>query len=120
MPVEPTESQIKSFVASDMSGPIVMLNLLRFKPIGGRQSYASYADGVGPILNDIGAEIVFYGDARAVVIGEEGEWDLVVLVRYPSKHAFVQMLRLPEYQAITGLRAEALLDSRLICLSAGP
>jgi uncharacterized protein (DUF1330 family) len=119
MPIEPTESQIKSFVTSEISGPIVMLNLLRFKPSGGRESYGRYADGVGPILDDIGAEIVFYGDAHAVVIGEEGEWDVVVLVRYPSKDAFVEMIRLPEYQAITGLRAEALLDSRLVCLSAG-
>jgi uncharacterized protein (DUF1330 family) len=118
MPIEPTESQIKTFVTSDISGPIVMLNLLRFKPNGGRELYAKYGDGVGPILNNIGAEIVFYGNAQAVVIGEEGEWDLVVLVRYPSKDAFVQMLRLPEYQAIMGLRAEALLDSRLICMSA--
>jgi uncharacterized protein (DUF1330 family) len=117
MPIEPTESQIKSFVTSEISGPIVMLNLLRFKPAGGRELYAEYGDGVGPILNNIGAEIVFYGNAQAVVIGV-GEWDLVVLVRYPSKDAFVQMLRLPEYQAIMGLRAEALLDSRLVCLSA--
>ena len=117
MPVEPTGTQIASLMTNELSGPIVMVNLLRFKPEGGRESYARYADGVGPILNDIGAEVVFYGSAHTVVIGDEGEWDLVVLVRYPSKEAFLEMVRLPEYQAISGLRTEALLDSRLIaCL----
>ena len=48
------------------------------------------------------------------MIGEDGEWDSILVVRYPSKEAFLQMLRIPAYQAVTRYRTEALIDARLI------
>ncbi len=42
------------------------------------------------------------------------EWDIVILVRYPSRSRFVSMLADPDYQAIAPIRAAALADSRLI------
>lgn len=38
MAVDPTGKDLKAFLGADEEGPIVMLNLLRFKP-GGRESY---------------------------------------------------------------------------------
>jgi uncharacterized protein (DUF1330 family) len=50
-----------------------------------------------------------------VVIGEDADrWDSVVLVEYPSRRAFLDMVSSPEYQAIAGRRTDALTDSRLI------
>jgi len=114
MAIDPTGSQIKALVTSELDGPIVMLNLLRFKPGGGRESYAAYLEAADPYLSQVGGEVLFRGDARQVVIGEDGEWDLVLVVRYPSKEAFLEMLRIPEYHEATALRTNALLDSRLI------
>lgn len=34
--IEPTAEQIKELVEMDVKGPLVMLNLLKFKPEGGR------------------------------------------------------------------------------------
>ena len=47
------------------------------------------------------------------VIGPE-DWDLVILVRYPTRRQFVAMLKDPDYQKIAPIRAAALADSRLI------
>ena len=62
-----------------------------------------------------GGEPVFMGRVGAGVIVDEHEsWDLMILVRYPTRRQFVEMLADPGYQAIAPIRAAALADSRLI------
>ena len=68
-----------------------------------------------PHLQEAGAEIVYHGSASDTVIGPVGEhWDQVVLVRYPNPAAFIAMVTKPEYQKLSGHRAAALSDSRLV------
>ncbi len=93
-------------------GPVVMLNLLDFKPAGGLERYAEYGEGVAPLLSRVGARILYAGNATAPVIGPS-KWDLVILVEYPTRQAFLEMIGSPEYAAIAHLRAEALERSEL-------
>jgi uncharacterized protein (DUF1330 family) len=120
MPIDPTGRQIKALVTSDLAGPIVMLNLLRFKPDGGRALYDDYLATTAPFLSQVGGNVIFHGEARSVVIGEDGEWDSVLVVRYPSKEAFLEMLRIPEYHEGTALRTSALVDARLVACEESP
>jgi uncharacterized protein (DUF1330 family) len=92
---------------SGEEAPVVMLNLLRFKPDGGRERYAEYGAAVAPILGRLGGRIVFAGDPGLVLLGE-GSWDMVALVEYPSRGTFLEMIGSDEYQAIAHLRTEAL------------
>jgi uncharacterized protein (DUF1330 family) len=92
--------------------PLVMLNLLAFKPDGGRQRYEEYAAAVAPLLEKAGGRIAFVGEPAAVLIGD-GSWDLVALVEYPTRQAFLEMIGSPEYQAIGHLRTEALARGEL-------
>jgi uncharacterized protein (DUF1330 family) len=89
------------------SEPVVMLNLLRFKPDGGRQRYLEYGEAVAPSLEKVGGRIVWSGLPSSPLLGEQG-WDLVVLVEYPTRQAFLEMIGSPEYQSIGHLRTEAL------------
>jgi uncharacterized protein (DUF1330 family) len=84
-----------------------MLNLLRFKPDGGQERYLEYGTAVAPLLEKVGGRIVWTGQPAAPLLGESG-WDLVVLVEYPSRGAFLEMIASPEYQEIGHLRTEAL------------
>ena len=102
----PTPEQMQEFLALP-DGPIVMVNLLKFKPNGGAEEYGKYGEKVGPILDSIGARILFTGDARVCMIGA-GDWDTVALVEYPDKMALVQMSRSEAYQAIHHHRAAGL------------
>jgi len=77
----------------------VMVNLLKFKPDGGADEYAKYAAGIGPLLQNVGAKILFSGQASACLIGN-GDWDAVALVEYPSPAALFQMTSTEEYQAL--------------------
>ncbi|WP_218590402.1 DUF1330 domain-containing protein [Pseudonocardia oceani] len=61
-----------------------------------------------------GLEVLHLGDGGRALVADEGQaWDTVVLVRYPSRQAFVDVVRDPEYRAGAHLRAEALVESVL-------
>ncbi len=94
-----------------------MLNLLRFKPDGGQERYAEYGAAVTPLLEKAGARVVFLGEAALPLLGE-GRWDSVLLVEYPSRGAFLEMIGSAEYQTIGHLRTEALEHGELHPLSA--
>jgi uncharacterized protein (DUF1330 family) len=123
--IEPTPEQLQRLSASDDADPVVMLNLLRFKAradgidaadqISGAEAYQRYAVAAGEFLVRAGGRVLFAGDAQESVIGpEEGEWDLLLCVQYPSRQAFLTMISDPAYLKISRHRTAALADSRLV------
>ena len=56
------------------------------------------------------------GRAHHSIIGTEA-WDIVILVRYPTRRQFVAMFNDADYLKIAPIRAAALADSRLIEMS---
>ena len=94
-----------------------MLNLLRFKPDGGRERYAEYGAAVTPLLEKAGARVVFLGESGAAT-ARRRSWDSVLLVEYPTRQAFLDMIASAEYQAIGHLRTEALEHGELHPMSA--
>lgn len=112
--INPTGADLKRYLAEDTGGPVVMLNLLRFKPDGGRESYARYSAALTDYLTRIGARVVYLGDAATQLVAPDGfDWDAVLLVEYPSRQAFSAMVADPEYQAVTHLRTDALEEAVL-------
>lgn len=108
--VDPTGNDLKRFLEEDDGQPVVMLNLLRFKPDGGRERYAEYANAIIPFLNKVGGEVVYLGDTATPLVKPDADasWDAVLLVRYPNRQAFSAMVADPDYQQITHLRTTAL------------
>lgn len=94
----PTSEQLKAFAQLPDEGPVVMLNLLKFKSNGAAE-YARYAAGIAPLLKKLGARIIFSGRAEFCFIGH-GDWDAVALVEYPRRKTLLQMVMMLEYQAI--------------------
>lgn len=95
------------------AGAVTMLNLLRFKPEGGRERYLEYGAAVTPLLERAGARVAFLGAGMALPLIGAGSWDSVLLVEYPSRQAFLDMIGSPEYQEIAHLRTEALAEGEL-------
>jgi len=110
--IEPTMDQIQQFMNLPEDGPVVMVNLLKFKPDGGAESYSKYAAATAKFLLAVGGRLIYRGRYRMPVIGDE-DWDEILLVEYPSIAAFFDMQRNMDYQAVVPLRTEALSDSRL-------
>ncbi len=124
--IEPTADQITELAASTDSGPIVMLNLLRFKDradgidqadgISGRQAYERYGQEVSAHLERAGGSVIYMAECGESVIAPRQEiWDMLLLVRYPSREAFLRMISDSDYQASHAHRSAALQDSRLVC-----
>jgi uncharacterized protein (DUF1330 family) len=115
MAVDPKGADLKRYLAEDPGGPVVMLNLLRYAPDGGRESYAKYAEALqGTYLAKYGAEVLYAGKGSTALVAEDGQaWDAVLLVRYPSRQAFSSMVADPDYQQFTHFRTEALTEAVL-------
>lgn len=112
--IDPTGPGLKAFLADDPGGPVVMLNLLRFRPDGGRAAYADYVAHFAKAGSPFGAELVYAGDGQTALVAEDGQsWDAVMLVRYPSRQAFSDMVRDPAYQQGSHLRTDALVEAVL-------
>ena len=121
MPIQPTAEQIRALHDSDLDTPVVMLNLLRFRDRTeddddtGRASYAKYGDRIRSMLEATGARVLWQGRGDSVVIGDDADdWDAVILVEYPSRAKFLEMVSRPDYQEQSSHRTSALADSRLV------
>jgi uncharacterized protein (DUF1330 family) len=126
MPVHPTAEQIQELMSSTDDGPVLMLNLLRFKDaadgidegVSGAEAYARYSAATEPFLRAVGGSVKIAGRADQSVIGPAaGEWDLMIVVEYPSRAKFLEMAVNPEYLAVLAHREAAVSDSRLIACS---
>jgi len=89
-------------------GPVVMVNLVRFRERSldgsgsGWDAYSRYSTGDMPLLKKVGGTVVWAGHVEGAALGDlgEGRWDWVVLVRYPSRAAFLEMMTSDEYAKI--------------------
>ena len=134
--VMPDEAAFRAFAAAADGaddGPVVMINLLRYReradypsdfdaePCSGREAYVRYSAVAARTIQKTGGQVRWAGEVVASVIAPSGEtWDDAVLVEYPSRRAFLEMLALPEYQAGVPHRTAALEDSRLIATHTRP
>jgi uncharacterized protein (DUF1330 family) len=127
--VYPTHSRVEALMADTSGGPVVMLNLLRFRakagyPDGrpsdltGRQAYDLYAVAMQKVIEEGGGRVLFGGDIASLVIGDvEDMWDTCVLVEYPSAAAFATIVASPEVAEIGVHRAAGLEGQLLIRVS---
>lgn len=88
------------------AGPVVMVNLLRLRD---RAAYQRYSELAMRLIKARGGTVLWAGDGEAVAFGDahNDRWDYVVLVRYPSRAAFLDMVRSPEYAAANVHREQA-------------
>jgi uncharacterized protein (DUF1330 family) len=114
MAVDPRGADLKRFLAEDPGGPVVMLNLLRFKADGGKERYLDYVKHFRDTASRFGAEVLYSGEGSTTLVAEQGQdWDAVLLVRYPDRQSFSKMVADPDYSAGTHLRTEALEEAVL-------
>ncbi|MCA0927566.1 DUF1330 domain-containing protein [Ruegeria profundi] len=127
--IDPDRAQFEAFKSLDRDHPIEMLNLVKFRekaeyPTGhkladaglsGAQAYRKYGSETAPIIARLGASILWRGAFQTTLIGPQDEtWDEVFIARYPTAHAFLEMVTDPVYQAAVIHRQAAVETSRLI------
>lgn len=134
--IAPTQEAGRLFVQRDFSGPIVMLNLLKFRdvadysghpelapamPISGAEAFDRYVRHTLPILRESGGDVLFLGAGGPFLIGPADEqWDMAMLIRQVSAASFLYFASHAEYLAGLGHRVAAVADSCLLPLSEMP
>ncbi len=113
----PTAQQLEALRASPSSGPVVMLNLLRFKEratspdegVSGQEAYERYGRAMTALVASRGGRVIWTGRVDAQVIGEGAEgFHVAALVEYPSPRAFVEIATSAEVAEIGVHRAAGL------------
>src|ERR1700722_1457370 len=105
-------------------GPVVMLNLVRLRERSrdgdgtGWDAYQRYSRAVIKLLKSRDAAILWAGDVQAVAVGvpEAHRWDYSVLVRYPSRAVFIEMMSSAEYAEANIHRENALEDHLILAV----
>jgi uncharacterized protein (DUF1330 family) len=109
MPVEPDMDQLaemQALAGADEDGPVVMLNLNRYRD---REAYARYGAVALRVLERLGGRILWHAPVNGTVIGEgEERFDDVIAVWYPSAAAFVALATDPEILEARADRVEGL------------
>lgn len=101
--------------------PLVMLNILKFKETAtggeesGKSAYNRYGKRVHPLMVKHGGEVLWAGTPQKTIIGDlENQPDRILLVKWPSKEAFIAFTTSEEYQPIGKDREMALEYGALI------
>jgi len=123
--VYPTGERIRELMGDETAGPIVMLNLLKFRAraqypdgrkseLSGREAYNLYGEAMRKVVEREGGRFVFMGEVKSLVIGAvEDLWDVTALVEYPSSAVFARIASSPEVAEI-GVHRAAGLEGQLL------
>lgn len=128
--LNPTQESGARLFKKNISGEVVMLNLLRLRdqadysaspdlapenPITGREAFQKYIDFTLPFLKQSGGKLLFLGSSDYFFIGPfEEKWDLVMLVKQKSVEDFFSFASNKEYSVGLNHRTAAVADSRLL------
>lgn len=118
MPKELNETLVRSLPDN---GPVVMVNLVRFVEKSrdgdgtGWDAYLRYSRMTMPLIKGVGGTVLWAGDAEGFSFGSHpgGVWNYIVLVCYPSRAAFLEMMTSDAY-AKANVHRDNAVDEHLI------
>ena len=113
--IDPTADQVRALRDRGPEGPIVMVNLLKFRAraaypdesgaedCSGAEAYARYQHAFTVTVGAISqARVVYEGPVGQVVIGDpaarDADWDKLLIVSYPSRQHFLAMMANAQYR----------------------
>jgi len=127
MAIYPTPQQIETLLTGPAGQPVVMINLLRFKPradapdegISGEEAYRRYVEPMRAFVESKGGRFSWIGRVDSQVIGSGGEeFHMIGVVEYPSREVFLAIATDPHVQEIGVHRAAGLESQWLIAATA--
>lgn len=118
------ENRLRAWMEADDGKPFYNLNLMRYYPELQRfpgspdftgtpeQSNAHYEAAIAPMVFKLGVYPTFAGSAQGQNLLGYGQdvdnWSRILVVRYPSRRAFLDLLSDPAYEAVEPYKLMAL------------
>jgi len=120
MAIEPDTEQLAAIAAvagTDADGPVVMLNLNRYRD---RDEYMKYGIVAAGVLHRLGGRVLWQTETHQSVVGDEtDDYDEVIAVWYPSRAAFVELATDPDCVAAHDHRRAGLERAAITCCVSG-
>ena len=119
----PKPEQIQELMKGPEDTPVVMVNLLSFKEsadggnegMTGQESYMLYGGAMKKFVESKGGRFIWSGRVDSMVIGEsDADFQVVALVEYPSRKAFLEIASSPHVAEIGKDRSRGLAGQWLI------
>ncbi len=115
-------------------GPVTMLNLVKYRDQSsdgdgtGREAYTPYTSLAQELVESRGGKVLWAGVIGEAALSEgdgDVDWDWGLLVYYPNRAAFIDMVTSPEYLAAnehrrSGVAKHMILSSKTLLLEALP
>jgi len=109
---EPTEIQLRELSKADQETPFDMINQINYRPVAiyesavdnaigrsGREAYQEYGKVALPKIIALGGSIVYMGKSGHLFVGDQSQrYDELIIVRYPSRRAYLEMFNSAAYQ----------------------
>ncbi len=130
---EPTDAFLASLAGRAGDGPLVALNLNRYRKraiyppgtpdadVSGRSAYMRYGMLALPAILSVGGRVLWAADAEEIAIGcAHDRYDEVLAVWYPDRTAFLRLAEYPGYvEALELHRRAAIEHATLLFFRAG-
>ncbi len=131
--INPTESQLATYFATDQTRPVIFINCHRYHTqaqyprdfdesswstrVTGHEAYHRYLRQVeSDFMPQVGGRFLIAGPVAQVLIGE-GNWDEIIIGEYPSRAKAMQLPQLPGYDDIAVHRTAGLAAALTLPLS---
>ncbi|MFT6810917.1 MAG: hypothetical protein ACJA01_004163 [Saprospiraceae bacterium] len=114
--ITPKKEEFIDFIKNYPSGTsITMVNILKFKEKSGngdetgKEAYLRYSKNMVPFIEKAEGKVIWMGNIERTIIGDyDAQPDMVLIVSYPSKEAFIDMSTSPAYVEVSKDRKIAL------------
>jgi hypothetical protein len=119
LPVDPTDAQIQAVLNDGRDGPIVMINLNKYRDRDAYlQEYGLVALGA---IDSVGGRILWQTAVEQTVIGDDrDEYDEIIAVWYPNRSAFLGLMDHPGYLEAAERREATLEHATLLAITPPP
>lgn len=122
----PTAASWRRIFEVGGEGPVTFVNLLGFHPavvssegpLTGEQAYHRYIRATAGAFERVGGELLYFGSVgHGFGLDDHGDWDAVIVTRYPSARALADMWLDDGYVAAHASRRAGVARSQVLVSS---
>lgn len=106
--VNPSKASLQQLAGQTDDSPVIMLNLLRFRPRGDATIYSMYGREAAPEVVKVGSFVGYYGAVITDLdpaLGFDASWDAVVMPVYHRRASYLALQESSVYQLVIPYRS---------------
>lgn len=104
----PTPAQWQRILSRDPRNPFSLVNFFKFNETAdygdesapetsGKEAFQLYADVSVPSMHKAGGEFLAVAPFAGSLLGQDQDWDLIAIGKYPNLDAFIALYSNPDY-----------------------